>query len=366
MSLTPPPARPTGPGTPRTGPVHSGDLDDPRLRYRLADAVQAVDAYDTVFAYSRAGRRAVCAGGDGPPTPVARERLRYEVGSATKTATVLLLARLHHEGRLSWLDPALTHLTPRHPLGDRPATLLHLATHTSGLPRLPPDLYPAVITDRCTNPYAGYPAARLVAAFVRASARPRHRPGARWRYSNFGAAVLGQALAAGSDTDWNTLLAGHILTPLGMSDSGTRPSGPGTDAVGHRKDGRTPVPPLLAAGFSPAGALRATPHDLLTYLEAHLHPERHGPGALADALRAVRQPMLRRGLGHRHIHSATWFVTPTRHGVAYSHGGATCGQQAFLGFRPETDTAVVGLTTRRFTARDPFMATALTLLTDPP
>ncbi|MBB1245689.1 beta-lactamase family protein [Streptomyces durbertensis] len=319
-----------------------------------------------MFACSRAGRRAVCTGGDGPPTPVGRAQLRYEIGSATKTATVLLLARLHHEGRLSWLDPALRHLTPRHPLGDAPATLLHLATHTSGLPRLPLDLYPAALTNRDDNPYAGYPAARLVAAFVRATARPRHRPGTRWRYSNFGAAVLGHALAATFDTDWNTLLAGHVLAPLGMADSGTRPSGPGTDAVGHRKDGRTPVPPLLTAGFSPAGALRATPHDLLTYLEAHLRPERHVPGGLADALRTVRQPVLRRGLGHRHTHTATWFVTPTRHGPAYFHSGATCGQQAFLGYRPDTGTAVVALSTRRFTAADPFLSAAHALLTDPP
>ncbi|NGO73849.1 serine hydrolase, partial [Streptomyces boncukensis] len=180
-------------------PRHSGDLADGAVRDRLAAAVRAVDAPDVVFAYSRAGRRALCSGGTAPPRPRPREQLRYETGSASKTYGALLLARLHTAGLVGLGDPALPLLAPEcEAPGAAPVTLFHLATHTSGLPRLPADLYPRAVGALLTNPYAGYPAARLVDRFRREALRrpARPRPGTRWRYSNFGAAILGHALAA--------------------------------------------------------------------------------------------------------------------------------------------------------------------------
>ncbi len=73
-------------------------------------------------------------------------------------------------------------------------------------------------------------------------------------------------------------------------------------------------------------------------------------------------PVLRRGLGHRHVHTVAWFRHPTDGGPMYFHSGATLGQQAFLGFRPDTGTALAAVCTRRFRARDPFIATAYALL----
>jgi hypothetical protein len=46
----------------------------------------------------------------------------------------------------------------------------------------------------------------------------------------------------------------------------------------------------------------------------------------------------------------------------YFHGGATLGQQAFLGFRPDIGTALAAVCTRRFRAGDAFVSTAYTLL----
>ncbi|MDQ0710961.1 hypothetical protein QFZ55_000413 [Streptomyces luteogriseus] len=71
--------------------------------------------------------------------------------------------------------------------------------------------------------------------------------------------------------------------------------------------------------------------------------------------------MLRRGLTHRHVHTVAWFRHPTDGGPLYFHSGATLGQQAFLGFRPDTGTALAAVCTRRFRAHDPFVATAYAL-----
>ncbi|WP_461031021.1 serine hydrolase domain-containing protein, partial [Streptomyces sparsus] len=187
----------------------------------LADAVRAADAPDVVFAWSRHGERALCSGGTAPPPVTPRDRLRYEVGSAGKTFTGLLLADLVQEGRLAWLDPVVPLLAPGLPPGRTPVGLLHLVTHTSGLPRLPADFYPQALPRWTTNPYAGYSSERVVDAFLRG--RPRHRPGSRWRYSNFGAAVLGHTLAAATGLPWEELLTRRVLAPLGLDGAAPAP-----------------------------------------------------------------------------------------------------------------------------------------------
>ncbi|GHF74480.1 serine hydrolase domain-containing protein [Streptomyces griseosporeus] len=340
---------------------------DAALRERLAEAVTGADAPDAVFAVSRHGRRIVHSGGHGPAPAVARENLRYEIGSATKTFTGLLLARLTERGVLTGAESAAACLartgrrTARAAAAARtaPVTLTHLATHTAGLPALPAGFYPRALPAWRTHPYARYPADRVVDAFLRH--RPRHRPGTRWHYSNFGVAVLGHALAAATGTPWEDLVTAEVLRPLGLGATVLRPGTAPGDATGHTKDGHAPTEPFDPGGFQAAGAVRATPHDLLTFLEAHLDP---AATPLPGALRAVRVPVLRRGLDHRHVHTLTWFQHPTDGGPMYFHSGATLGQQAFLGFRPDTGTAVAAVCTRRFRARDPFVATAYALLFD--
>ncbi|MFE9835648.1 serine hydrolase domain-containing protein [Streptomyces sp. NPDC005551] len=336
-----------------------GPADDEAVRWRLDAAVGAVDAPDVVFALSRHGRRTVRCGGTAPLPPVHRADLRYEIGSASKTFTGLLLARLTQSGVLSGGEPAAALLDPGRPASRDPVTLAHLITHTSGLPALPADFFLRALPSWRSNPYAGYPAGRVIDAFLRY--RPRHRPGTRWRYSNFAVSVLGHALAAVTATPWEDLLTAHVLGPLRLGEVALHAEGPGTDATGHRRDGATPTPPLAVGGFQAAGAVRATPHDLLTFLEAHLDPS---ASPLAGALRAVRRPVLRRGLGHRHLHTVAWFQHPTDRGPMYFHCGATLGQQAFLGFHPGTGTALAAVCTRRFRARDAFVPTAYALLAE--
>ncbi|MFB7934371.1 serine hydrolase domain-containing protein [Streptomyces sp. NPDC056039] len=335
--------------------------EDGPLGARLADAVTAADAPDVVFALSRHGRRTVLSGGTAPPPPIPREDLRYEIGSAAKTFTGLLLARLIHTGPLSGGEPAVALLDGGRQTGPHPVTLAHLITHTSGLPALPPGFLLRALPAWHTNPYGRFPADRVVDAFLRH--RPRHRPGTRWRYSNYGVAVLGHALAAATATPWEDLLTGQVLHPLGLDGTTLRADDSGLDALGHGTDGRSPVPAFDAGGFQAAGAVRATPHDLLTFLEAHLDPA-GAPPRLAAPLHEVRRPVLRRGIGHRHVHTTAWFCHPTDGGPLYFHSGATLGQQAFLGFRPDTGTALAAVCTRRFRGHDPFLATAYALLTE--
>ncbi|MFI1932511.1 serine hydrolase domain-containing protein [Streptomyces sp. NPDC020330] len=336
----------------------------------LAEAARAVDAPDLVLAVSRNGVRTVHTGGSGEPGPVPRELLGYELGSASKPYAGLLLARLVAQGRVRYADRAADLLAPGFPVHPsvRRITLRHLLTHTSGLPGLPADFYPQAVPRWSTDPYGGYPADRVVRAFLRA--RPRHRPGTRWHYSNFAVSVLGHTLAAATGTPWEVLLHQQVLAPLRLDATRVRPGPEGTEAVGHRRDG-TPVPVLDTGGFTAAGAVRATPLDLLTFLEAHVGgPDPRDPTprdpTLSAALTDVCRPLLRRGLRHTHTHTLTWFHHPSPHGPVLFHAGATLGQQAFLGFCPGTGLAVAATATRRVHRADTFVATAYGLLTETP
>ncbi|MGW9304879.1 serine hydrolase domain-containing protein [Streptomyces cyaneofuscatus] len=331
----------------------------------LAEAAGRIDAPDVVLAMSRGGVRTVHTGGSAEPGPVARERLHYELGSASKPFAGLLLARLVAQGRVRYEDRAADLLAPGLPVHPavRRITLRHLLTHTSGLPGLPADFYPQAVPRWSSDPYGNYPADRVVRAFLRA--RPRHRPGTRWHYSNFAVSVLGHTLAAATGTPWEVLLHQQVLAPLGLEATLLRPGPDSTDATGHRRDG-TPLPALDTGGFTAAGALRSTPLDLLTFLEAHVEGAELRDPTLAAALTEVTRPVLRRGWRHAHTHTLTWFQHPTPYGPALFHAGATLGQQAFLGFRPGTGLTVVATATRRVHRADTFVATAYGLLTETP
>ena len=236
------------------------------LADRLTEAIAQIDAPDAVLAVTRHGVRTVLTGGSALPPPTPRHALRYELGSLSKTFTVLLLAELARGGVLDLDDPLCAHL-PALPLRhahSRRITLRHLATHTSGLPRIPADLMVGALLRPHHNGYADYDTERLLRTFART--RPRNRPGTRWRYSNFGMALLGPAMSHAAGAGYPALLRERVLGPLGLADTTVGPGAAGTDAVGHRRDGVTPQPGADMGAFAAAGAIRSTPGDLLSYL----------------------------------------------------------------------------------------------------
>ncbi len=335
------------------------DRSETALRDRLALEVARLEAPDVVLGVTRRGRRTVVTGGLAPERTTPREALRYELGSLTKTYTVLLLVTLAAEGVLTQDDRLAAHLPPTlrlpHP-ASRGITLRNLATHTAGLPRIPYDLLPGALLRPSVSGYARYDTGRLLRTF--AATRPRHPAGSRWSYSNFGVALLGPALARAAQGTYPALLGTQVLRPLGLTGTTLAPGPTGADAVGYRGDGRTPLPGTDMGAFSAAGAVRATPHDMLGYLEAHLHP---AATSLSGPLKEVQVPQLHRGGRRGETHTLAWFQHPAPGGPLLFHAGAVFGQQAFLGYHPASGTGLAAVATRR-SRRCPLMPTAYNLL----
>ncbi len=201
---------------------------------------------------------------------VAPENLVFEIGSITKVFTGLLLAQSVVEGKTT-LETSLASLLPQARWADPRVgaiTLKQLATHTSGLPRLPGDLALGMISQ--DDPYAHYDTQRLLSWL--ASAELKSEGPHPCSYSNLGVGVLGCLLGRLHDTSWETLMRDKICLPLGLRDTAVTPRADQQAATPH--DGKKAVKPWNLNALGGAGALRSTAADLIRFGEAVLAPEK--------------------------------------------------------------------------------------------
>jgi CubicO group peptidase (beta-lactamase class C family) len=267
-------------------------------------------------------------GGAGPATI-------FQVGSVTKVFTALLLADMAERGEVHLSDPAASYLPGSGPPGSGPpglVTLADLATHTSGLPRLPRDLFLSALLHP-SDPYARYPVARLVRASRRALRAGS--PGSPYAYSNFGCGLLGYLLGQAAGTPYETLVTARICVPLGLSDTTFAVPDPRRAAHGHRR-GR-PVPDWRMGALAGAGGLYSTAADLARFLRACLTA---APSALESAIRATFTP--RRPIPGGEIGLAWHHARRGDRTIAW-HNGMTGGFSAMVALDLERGLGVAAL-----------------------
>ena len=183
--------------------------------------------------------------------------------------------RLRDEGLLDLNDPLEQHV-PGTPFGA--ATVAQLLSHTSGLTSESPGLW----WER--TPGADWDAL----AGSLAEGATKHRPGARFHYSNVGYGVLGELVARHRGKGWLSVLDEEILGPLGMTRTTPHPVGAHADgfAVHPFADILLPEPSPDAGAMAPAGQLWSTATDLGRWT-AFLGG--HGGGVLApDTIEEMR------------------------------------------------------------------------------
>src|SRR5438105_2688614 len=139
----------------------------------------------------------------------------FEIGSITKVFTSLLLADAVQRHEAALTDPVSKYLPPpaTMPERGRAITLQDLATHTSGLPRLPGNMKPR----DAANPYADYSVEQLY-QFL-SSYQLTRDVGAQYEYSNLGGGLLGHVLALRARMDYPSLVRARVTAPLGMANT---------------------------------------------------------------------------------------------------------------------------------------------------
>jgi D-alanyl-D-alanine-carboxypeptidase/D-alanyl-D-alanine-endopeptidase len=261
----------------------------------------------------------------------------FEIGSVTKVFTSLLLADMEQRGEVSLDDPVAKYLLPSVKMpqrNGRSITLVDLATHTSGLPRLPANL----TRKDPANPYADYSVDQLY-QFLSTYQLTRDI-GTQYEYSNLGGGLLGHVLARRAGTDYETLLESRVCGPLGMTSTriALTPELKARLAVGHDA-AMTPVANWDLPTLAGAGAIRSTTNDLLTFLAANLD---YTKSPLAPAMAAMLTT--RRPTGVPGLEIALGWHILTRDGQEIiSHNGGTGGYRSFIGYDRKSRVGVVVL-----------------------
>lgn len=204
----------------------------------------------------------------------------YEIGSASKVFTGLLLADAVNQNLLR-LDQPARELLPRNvmmPQGQgKPITLLNLATHDSGLPRLSDNMP----FGNAENPYSDYDS-KLAYEFLNQYQLTRE-PGDQYEYSNFGMSLLGNLVSRNAKVSYDDLLATRITKPLGMLDTAVECSPAMREQLAspYAAPG-TPTSNWDFADMPGAGGIRSTTGDLLTFAKANLDPPENAAGQAID------------------------------------------------------------------------------------
>lgn len=261
----------------------------------------------------------------------------FEIGSITKVFTSTVLADLVSRGELGLEVPVQSLLGDEVRMPARNGadiTLGHLATHSSGLPRLPDNFDPA----DPANPYADYTVEDLN-AFLTSHELARDI-GEAVEYSNVGYGLLGHALTLREAIDFETLIGERILEPLQMTDTAIELTPALRERLAPGHDGRLrPAANWDLPTLAGAGALRSTVNDLLTFLEANIGLRE---SSLQEAMEFARVPRrsdpalgMDIGLG--------WIIASEDDLRFVWHNGATGGYASFIGFDPAAVEGIVVL-----------------------
>jgi serine-type D-Ala-D-Ala carboxypeptidase/endopeptidase len=268
----------------------------------------------------------------------------FNIGSITKTFTTLLLADMVKQGLVNLNDPIEKFLPANVSVpqfNGHKITLEDLATHTSGLPEWPSNIW---LNNTVGHFKPNYDANQLYHAL--SNFKLTREPGSKFQYSSFGVGLLGQILSLKTGIPYEELVKDRILNVLGMNDTKITLSENEIKnklPIGHMggREISTVVIPTVLEG---SGSFRSTAADMLKYVSANLgliHTK------LDDAMQLTHlithQAITANPMNYSEYVGMDWRIA-TNYGIeVISHSGTLPGWNAFVGFIPTRQIGVVAL-----------------------
>ena len=271
-----------------------------------------------------------------PRRPVDPDRTLFRIGSISKTFTWIALMKEVEAGRIRLDAPVNLYLPEKVQVRDQgydqPVRVQNLMDHSAGFE----DRVLGQLFER------DFQRVRPLDLYLRQE-RPRrvHAPGAISSYSNYGAALAGEAASYTSGKPYERLVEDEILNPLGMSHTTFREPHPTKEGL------PAPMPAALAADVSapfrwtpagfetrdyefigqiaPAGAASSTAGDMARYMLMQLGNGQAGGAVIYGprAARAFRTPLRATPPGFNGwAHGFAVHDMPGGH-VGYGHDGGT-------------------------------------------
>jgi CubicO group peptidase (beta-lactamase class C family) len=271
-----------------------------------------------------------------PNRPVDPDRTLFRVGSISKTFTWIALMKEVEAGRMRLNQPVNLYLPERVQVRDQgydqPVRVANLMDHSAGF------------EDRALGQLfeRDYDRVRPLDVYLRQE-RPKrvHAPGAISSYSNYGAALAGEAVTYAAGRPYERLIEDEILGPLGMSHTTFRephepkaglPGPMPARLVGDISDGYRWTPVGYArrdyefiGQIAPAGAASSTAGDMARYMLMQLGGGQLGGVTIYGPVtaQAFRTPLRKTPPGiNGWAHGLMVFDLPGGH-RGYGHGGAT-------------------------------------------
>lgn len=258
----------------------------------------------------------------------------FELGSITKAFTGELLALAVKMGKMKLDDPVSKYLPELSESALGRATMEQLATHTSGLPRMPRKGNLAAVTK-----------ADLIEYFKKW--QPKIRNIKKSQYSNIGYGLLGYCLERAFGTDYMTMLNDLLLKPLNMHSTFMSVPAEYEDryAQGYNRRGR-PASHWPHLAWYAAGGLRSSLHDMILFAKANLGIGSVAPH-LSDAMHYSHQAFFANG-PHRKV-ALGWFTIEKDVVAIVDKNGGVAGFSTYMGMVPDKKLALVILTNKATT-----------------
>jgi serine-type D-Ala-D-Ala carboxypeptidase/endopeptidase len=256
--------------------------------------------------------------GDAGGGQSATENSVYTINSMTKAFVGTALAEEVIEGKVNLTDPVQKYLpnqvVPQAP--ERQIELVDLATHTSGLPRVPANL----IQPDSLDPYRNYTDDLFFTALAGIQFKSDDQIGTTYLYSNFGFGLLGYALAQLDGTSFTQMMNQRVIQPFALTDtsadqntpSATNPIATGHDTSGFVQ-GQRGGPETMAGSWAVYSTTADIAHFLLAYLSSD---ESTSLGKALD----LAQTSTGRSAGAGMTSGLGWFIHESS-GTRYKDGG---------------------------------------------
>ncbi len=269
----------------------------------------------------------------------------FNIASLTKTFTTLILADFVKKGIVSLDDPIEKYLPSNITVPSykgHKITLENLATHTSGLPEYPPNIW---LNNKQGVFKPNYGEKQFYQGLSNFTLT--REPGSKFQYSSFGSALLANILslkAGGNDTSYEHLVKDKILNLLGMNDTKVTLSQNDIKnrfPIGHDNGSEisTPEIPQIMAG---SGSLRSTANDMLKYVSANLgliHTTLDDSMQLQQLIQ--RSGKIANPMNYTEYTALGWRVLTNFGSETLTHTGSLNGWNAFEGFTPSKQLGVV-------------------------
>ena len=282
---------------------------------------------------------------DWAESPAPNEHTLWDLASLTKVVGMTTAAmQLVDQGRVELDAPVERYLPEWTGRGKAAVTVRHLLTHSSGLPAWRPLYREALDSDG---------ARALVLATELDTV-----PGARMLYSDLGAILLGSLVERVGGEPLDALLARTVFVPLGMRDTGFRPSptlavraAPTEYDPWRQRHLRGEVHDENAAvlgGVSGHAGLFSTAHDLTRFARMLLGGGTLGGVRIVDPTTLARFTRVQDpALSHRAL---GWETANGLNSGGHRMSGSAYGHTGFTGtslwIDPERDAFVLLLTNR--------------------